>query len=215
MKLCSECGNDNPLESQFCLKCGTDLTSKLVSHQRVAKPISTKRKKPFLLVTAIILVIALFTGYQMVTKKYSEEVVVEQFITALAQKDKNALKELIVPTDSRIKINDESLESLLALIDKNPSLLQKIESSLLKETLTSGMFSVQQNGKEYGVIPKYAIDTTGYFLSIDALGDKTVIYLEGSEIGLIEKVGETNEFGPFLGGVYVVKGVGTAGNEKK
>ena len=53
----------------------------------------------------MILVIGVFTSYQMLSKKYSEEAVIEQFRVALTKKDKSMLKELIVPTDSRLKVN--------------------------------------------------------------------------------------------------------------
>ena len=77
----------------------------------------------------------------MLSKKYSEEVVIEQFKLALIKKDKAMLKELIVPTDSRLKVNDQSLDALFTLIDKEPSLIQEIESSLREEGLGNNLFS--------------------------------------------------------------------------
>ena len=79
---------------------------------------------PIVIALVAILFIGLFTGYQLLSKKYSEEAVIEQFKSALIKKDKDMLKELIVPADSRIKVNNQSLDALIALIDKEPSLIQ-------------------------------------------------------------------------------------------
>ena len=101
------------------------------------------KKKAILLALVAILVIGLFTSYQMLSKKYSEEVVNEQFKLALTKKDKAMLKELIVPTDSRLKVNDQSLDALFTLIDIEPSLIQEIESSLREEGLGNNLFFLQ------------------------------------------------------------------------
>jgi uncharacterized membrane protein YvbJ len=46
------------------------------------------KKTSVLLALVVILVIGLFTSYQMLSKKYSEEAVIEQFKLALTKKEK-------------------------------------------------------------------------------------------------------------------------------
>lgn len=154
---------------------------------------------------AIVVVIAAIVGYQSLAKKYNEEVVVDQFLKPLTSHDEDVLKELIVPKDSRIKITRDSLQSLFELMDKNPSLYQEIESSLNNESLTNDLFTVRQDGKVYGLFPKYVIDSTGYVIEVKTVGEQTKIFLNDSELGFIEKADESAEFGPFLPGNYRLK----------
>lgn len=150
----------------------------------------------------------------MLSKKYSEEVVIEQFKLALTKKDKAMLKELIVPTDSRLKVNDQSLDALFTLIDKEPSLIQEIESSLREEGLGNNLFFLREDGKHYGIFDRHIVDTTGYFITLEDAGEETTIYLNDSEISVLDGTEETREFGPFLAGSYTVKGIST-GNKKR
>lgn len=158
----------------------------------------------------VILICALYTGYRLLANKYSKEVVIDQFVTALHQKDKAQLKQVIIPSDSRIKVNDESLDALFALLDEQPSLIKDIETSLNNESLGSQTFFVNTNGKHFGIFNRYVIDTTGYYLDISSTEENTKVFLGTSEIGVIEEANGSQEFGPYLAGTYSVKGVGSS-----
>ncbi|HWL24670.1 MAG TPA: YARHG domain-containing protein [Ureibacillus sp.] len=173
------------------------------------------KKIPVLLALVAILVIGLFTSYQMLSKKYSEEAVIEQFKLALTKKDKVMLKELIVPTDSRLKVNDQSLDALFTLIDKEPSSIQEIESSLREEGLGNNLFFLREDGKHYGIFTRHVVDTTGYFITLEDAGEEMTVYLNNSEIGVLDGTEETREFGPFLAGSYTVKGVSTESKKRE
>ena len=192
------------------LKCGASFADqplrsayKEESNEKVHK--TRNRKTPIVIALVAILFIGLFTGYQLLSKKYSEEAVIEQFKSALIKKDKDMLKELIVPADSRIKVNNQSLDALIALIDKEPSLIQGIEDSLHEEELGNNLFSLREDGKHYGLFDRYVVDTLGYFITFNDPGVETTIYLNESEIGILDGSKETTEFGPFLAGTYNVK----------
>ncbi|MGG3449148.1 YARHG domain-containing protein [Domibacillus aminovorans] len=213
MSKCGVCGHASEAGQSFCSECGADL-SKKTSRKTGGKKTGSKMM-PLLLAFAAVIAIALFTGYQMMSKKYSEEAVVEQFTTALAEKDKSTLKNVIMPTDSRLKVNDQTLDALFALLDKNPSLLSEIERSLSNESLDSPLFTVKQEGKKYGIIHQHVIDTPGNFLTVESTGIKTVVTLNNSELGTIDAASESREFGPYLAGLYTVKGVSTTDSGKK
>ncbi|MGN1385559.1 MAG: YARHG domain-containing protein [Bacillus sp. (in: firmicutes)] len=182
-----------------------------MSNMESATRTQPSKKMPYIIIAiVVILIVALFTGYQLLAKKYSEEVVVDQFITALNQKDKTQLKQVIVPSDTRIKVNDESLDALFALLDEQPSLTKDIETSLNNESLGNQPFFVNTNGKHFGIFDRYVIDTTGYYLSVSSTEENTKIFLGNSEIGVIEEADGTKEFGPYLAGTYTVKGVGSS-----
>ena len=126
LKKCHQCGHLNREDSSFCPECWASFAEqplraayKEESNEKVHK--TDNRKTPIVIALVAILFIGLFTGYQLLSKKYSEKAVIEQFKSALIKKDKDMLKELIVPADSRLKVNNQSLDALIALIDKEPS----------------------------------------------------------------------------------------------
>ncbi|WP_338751812.1 YARHG domain-containing protein [Bacillus sp. FJAT-52991] len=212
MKVCKVCGHQSERDSAFCSECGASLkeqTDESTNREEIKFPKRKSQKnKMFIVFTlAVVLIIFLFTGYQMLSKKYSEEVVIDQFITALTQKDKQTLKTLIIPTDSRININEESLNALFALIDKEPSLIEDIKDSLHNDGLGNQPFYLRENGKHFGIFTNYVIDTPGYFIKVSSTGDNTTIHLNNSEIGVLDTAKDTKEFGPFLTGLYSIKGL--------
>lgn len=219
MKKCTSCDHLNGENQAFCSECGAALgeqPSRATNNGADdSKKNKTVRKKTPLLVALIaILMIGLFTGYQLLSKKYSEEAVIEQFKEALAKKDKTILKELIVPTDSRIKVNDQSLDALFALMDKEPSLIQDIENSLHNEGLGNDLFYLREDGNHYGIFNRYVVDTPGYFITLDDASKGTTVFLNDSEIGVLEETEDTQELGPFLAGSYKVKGTNKKGDKK-
>jgi membrane-associated protein TcaA len=210
MKKCHSCDHMNRENSSFCSECGASLANqpsrtayKEDRNEKVHK--RGNRKTPIVIALVSLVFIGLFTGYQLVSKKYSEEAVIEQFKSALIRKDKEKLKEIISPADTRLKVNNQSLDALFVLIDKNPSLIQEIENSLHEEELGNNLFSLREDGKHYGLFDRYVVDTLGYFITFNNPGVETTIYLNESEIGILDKSKETTEFGPFLAGIYNVK----------
>jgi membrane-associated protein TcaA len=219
MKKCDACDYMNDGDNAFCSECGASLVGQPSRSTNKGEDDSKKnktvrKKTPILLALVAILAIGLFTGYQLLSKKYSEEAVIEQFKSALTKKDKAMLKELIVPTDSRLKVNNQSLDALFALIDKEASLIQDIENSLREEGLGNNLFFLREDGKHYGIFDRHVVDTPGYFITLDDTSEETTVYLNDSEIGVLDGAEETKEFGPFLAGSYTVKGIHTTGNKK-
>ena len=172
MKKCHSCGYMNKDSNTFCSECGNPLTdqpsrSAIKGEENEKKNKMSRKKTPIVVALAAILVIGLLTGYQLLSKKYSEEAVIEQFNRLSYKKDKAILKEVIVPADSRLKVNNQSLDALFALLDKEPSLIQDIENSLNDEGLGNNLFSLREEGKHFGLFDRYVVDTPGYFIALD------------------------------------------------
>lgn len=200
MRKCPSCGNNNEENHSSCVHCGESL------QKRGGGNNSSRKNKSIIMIIAVIgIVIAAVIGYQTLTKKYSEEATVDQFLSALTDQDKDTMKKLIVPKDSRIKITSDSLQSLFELIEKSPSVYQDIENSLTKESLADEFFTVRQDGKVYGLFSKYVIDPIGYVIEIQTVGEETLITLNDSELGFISEAGESAEYGPFMSGIYQLK----------
>lgn len=189
-------------------------TNPTENNQRRKKKPAANKKSFVIAIIVIVLGIALFTGYQLLSKKYSAEAVQDQFTSALVAKDKASLKELIQPDDERMKINDKSMDALFALIDSEPSILQEITEGL-EDTFYDGIFSLQKDGKHYGIFDRYVIRAKGYFLLLsDTAENKTTFYLNDTEIGKLDGTEEYREVGPYLAGSYLVKAVNDTKGEQ-
>lgn len=222
MKTCPVCNEQMKSSLDFCTSCGASLkTSRSDRNKQDNQTVQqqpTKKRKPFILLTLLIaLLVTLFTSYQLLSKKYSEETVEEQFKTALLEKDKKSLTELIQPDDSRIHINDDSLNALLALIDNEPSIVDEMTEQLGNVGYNnSGLFSVKKDGKHYGIFDRYVIDTQGYFLLLSSTSsEETIFYLNDKEVGTLEQGEESKEIGPLLTGSYLVKATTNKDDEQE
>ncbi|MED3563810.1 TcaA second domain-containing protein, partial [Bacillus xiapuensis] len=219
MQNCHSCGFRNEEDKDICIQCGTVLVHQPTRGDRSGDGAKRnkirKTKLPFFMLIVVILVIGAFTTYQILSKKFSREAVIEQFKGALAKRDKAMLKELIIPGDTRLKVNNQSLDALFTLIDREPSIMQEIENSLLDEGLGNHLFFLREEGNQFGLFHRYVIDTPSYFISINHTGEETAVYVNESEIGILDGSEETKEFGPFLAGSYTVKGIQKTGKKSK
>lgn len=206
MTICSKCGHENTEDTTFCTNCGSRLV-----HSRTAEPKGRKKSmgKPVLIVALVLVLAAAFTGYKLMEKKYSSEAAAAQFIEALEEKNTPALKKLIQPTDSRIAVNDQSIQHLLALLDENPAFIQEIEQAFENEDQRAPFF-MNEAGRKYGLFKEYAVDANPYFLSVSVEGSNALLSIDGEKAGEAEK-DETVEKGPYLAGLYTVEGT----NEEK
>lgn len=212
MKTCHSCGCSNDENHSFCLECGVALDASSLGEEQGKGNIGGSRKltpkrTTTIVIVALVLVLAvgLLISYQTLAKKYSKEAVIDQFTAALINKDKEAVRELLVPADSRLKVNHQSIEALFALLDEEPSLIQDIENSLRDEKLGANMFFLRENGKHFGYFDRYVVDTLGYFITIGDPGVETTIFLNESEIGVLDGSENSLEIGPLLAGSYKVK----------
>ncbi|MFD1705974.1 YARHG domain-containing protein [Siminovitchia sediminis] len=210
MTNCKNCGHRNKSNAELCLKCGDPLQQSR-SHQAADSSRNKSGKlstaKIGILAGLIILVTVCFTGYQLLSKKYSEAAAADEFKQALIQRDKQTLKQIMVPQDTRMKINDQSLEALFLLIDKNPSLLEDIELSLENEALGDEIFFTRKNGTKFLFFDQYVIDTKSYYAVLKSSVGPSTVYLNDREIGVLESGEDKIEFGPLLLGSYTFKGV--------
>ncbi|ARK25385.1 hypothetical protein SporoP37_12440 [Sporosarcina sp. P37] len=199
MKKCLICNEVNTDDQETCTNCGTTFTLRRSYTKK-----QSLLKLPIYLLAAAVIVIIILTGYLILENKYGKEATTEQFISALIAQDKDTLQELIKPKDTRIAIDEESIQALLHLVKKNPSIVQVAENNLLKES-EDGMFSLRAAGKRFGLFPRYTINPAGYIMKVKSLGEETVLALHDAEIGYIKKRDETAEFGPFLAGIYPIQ----------
>ena len=198
MKKCMYCKEMNADGQAHCTNCGTSLASR-----RYAKKQSLLKTPIFPILLILLLITALITFYIM-KDKYGKEAITEQFVSALIDQDRKTLQELIVPKDNRIIVDEVSLQALLALVEKNPSIVQVVENNL-HENAEDSTFSIRATGKRFGFFPRYTINPAGYIVEVESIGEETVLSIHDSEMGYIKKSKEQAEFGPFMAGIYPIQ----------
>ncbi|PID22053.1 hypothetical protein CSV61_07520 [Sporosarcina sp. P3] len=206
MKKCPICNEMNTNQQEYCTHCKAFLASRYSNKKR------TFLKTPLYPILLIAIVLVATISYYTIENKYGRKAITEQFISALIEQDRDELHELIVPKDSRISIDGESIQALLTLIEKNPSLVQVVESHLQEQT-DEGMFSIRAVGKRFGFFPRYTINPAGYILKVKSIGDETVLSIHDTEMGYIKKSEEQAEFGPYMAGIYPIKMTTTIDDE--
>lgn len=211
MNRCDKCGKEHTKDTSFCLNCGSPLSNTGTPKRNTTRK---GKKKIGIVASLVVVLLVAIVGYQVLKQKYSESAVRDNFLTALSQKDESTLKELIIPSNAQMKITKGSLNALFDLVDQNPSAFQEIKDALSNDSLTNGLFTIQTKGKVYGVVPRYVIEPSEYLIEASAVGDNTMILVDDQELGYIEKSGDTNEYGPFLPGVYQLKTITMVGTEK-
>lgn len=222
MKSCPVCKEKMNEELNFCELCGASLENVQTDKQRrnnqqaPSQRTEPKKVKKFILsILIIVLLVASYTGYQLLEKKYSKEAVRAQFKTALSAKDMASLQELIQPDDSRMQINEDSLQALFALIDNEPSIVQEMTDQLDNYGYGTGLFTLAKEGKHYGIFDRYVISAEGYFLVLSNTSDeKTTFYLNDKEVGVLEAGEDYKEIGPLLAGSYLVKATSDENGEQ-
>lgn len=114
MKKCHSCGCSNDEKHSFCLECGASLAAAPSRAEQGKENVRGNRKYTgkrtttiMLLALVIVLAVGLLFSYQFLAKKYSKDAVIEEFTAALISKDKEMVKELLVPADSRLKFKGE------------------------------------------------------------------------------------------------------------
>lgn len=220
MNICTSCGHENEAGVTVCVSCDKRLEKREDEKERSKRMETVEKKstnsvKGFIFVTIIIILsIALFTAYQLLSKKYSAEVVIEQFESALAAKDEALLQDIIQPKDERLKIDEESLAALFTLLDSKPSILQEIIQDLNHFNI-AGTFTLETDGKHFGIFDRYIVSANTYFLQLsDDTDDEVVLYVNDREIGTLDELESSREFGPYLAGSYVVKAINHTAKEK-
>lgn len=206
MKKCPICNEMNTKQQEYCTNCKAFLASRYSNKKR------SLLKTLLSPIVLIVVVLVAITSYYLMENKYGRHAIAEQFISALIEQDQDALHELIVPKDSRISIDGESIQALLTLVEKNPSIVQVIENNLQEKT-DDGMFSIRVAGKRFGLFSRYTINPAGYILKVKSIGEETVLSIHDTEMGYIKKSKEQAEFGPYMAGIYPIKMTTTLNDE--
>lgn len=234
MKYCKKCGHEIKESNKFCEKCGTPVETTQPNVEKIQEKYEVKkeekpkkvvdektRKKRLILgILALIIIILGFTGYKVGESLTSPDKVVEQFISAISNKDTETIVKMLKSTDRRMEITKENIKPFMDYLDENPSYYDKLSNSLLEQSnkkvipaysqdenrnKDKNIISLKKKGKKYLIYDNYEIVMQPYFLKIGTNNGNTKIFINDEEVDKSVDDYYLKEFGPFVPGKYTVK----------
>ncbi|GGE80749.1 zinc ribbon domain-containing protein [Priestia taiwanensis] len=214
MSFCQECGNKMTEDVQFCQECGTKIEttqkeSEILTTEKVQRqPLSKKNK----IVLGIGLGVAILFGglYMLGSSYYSQEKVMERFMTAIQEEDTETIVDLAMTEDPNLKIDEDGIQPLLSYIKENPSYLNGLQQTFVYHTNGENLglseeIELVKDGKKFGIFDKYVFKLKPYYVEVTTNGKGTVVYNGEQEIATSDESEFSKELGPFLPGVYQFK----------
>lgn len=167
------------------------------------------------IVIAFILLAIGAAGYFIGNSLTQPSKVIANFKSDIAANNQAALAKLLYCDDSRLTINQKSLDPLMKYFKDNPDYLNKVVDGLNKQSLTlsnssipatnsKNMFQLLSVGKKYLLFPNYKINIKPAFITVKAGSKDVAILLDNKEIGKSNTDNFSKQFGPYLPGEYVL-----------
>ncbi|WP_316569187.1 TcaA 3rd/4th domain-containing protein [Neobacillus sp. YIM B06451] len=230
MKYCKECGASLSAETRFCKECGTPSAAAATNNpektapQQPSKPMNPKTKK-FIIAGAVCG--ALFFGaFKTGEAMTSKERKIEKFETALIDKDKDELADLLVSTDKKLKIDAKSLNGLVKYLDDNPDSVSTFIQTLkdqaayydkvksdsesadqyIKDTMPRGLFNLEK-GKGSFLFDDYNITIKPTYVTLSTNYEDTVLKVNGKKVATADSPNYSKMVGPYVPGVYTVEAI--------
>ncbi len=127
---CSECGAKNPDGASFCDQCGAKLEAtqtvknepKKEEKAEPKKQIAITKKQKALIILALIVLVALFVVYQVISSQTSPAKLVNKYMDAVQRRDYHTLYELAEFSDDNAFITEEAFSKVLEENLKNLSI---------------------------------------------------------------------------------------------
>lgn len=232
MRFCTECGHSLTEEAIFCPECGTKVenneTSSTPEEQKTTnttpakppapkKPMTKKQKLSIIAIAAV--AVFLFALYQIGNSLTSIDRVLTNFEEAVHEGDAKQLADLLVASDARLEINEETVEPFLRYIDENPSYIGNIMDELRsQESYIStseesdvefgygyGPIRLIKDGKTAFLFDRYKLEVKAEFIEFHSGFPGTVVSLNGEEVGTVTN--DYFEYGPLMPGIHKVEAV--------
>ncbi len=153
-------------------------------------------------------------------KSLSKEDLVENFIESVRTRDENQVLELLEPGSPDLKVDEGGILAFFNYLDENPSYLDTIELELEDQS----KFYDQNKNKDIGdrfeniVLRKkngdYYLEVKPYYFKLEVPMEGVEIYLEDKKLDISDRDNYTREFGPYMPGIYTLKGKLTSSGDE-
>ncbi|MCD5324185.1 MULTISPECIES: protein kinase domain-containing protein [Pontibacillus] len=183
-----------------------------------------KQTKKWSLITASVLLVGavLFGTYTYTAAKYNKDATIEQFEQAIIEEDKETLKDLLVSEDQRLKIRDQEINVFLDYLEHDPTYMDDLISGLedltdqqislsnaakasSKEPRKDLPFTFVKGDKKYVVIDTFKLQVSPKYITVHANLANTKILLNDKEVANTPSENYSQDFGPFMPGLYSVE----------
>jgi uncharacterized membrane protein YvbJ len=244
MKFCKECGHELNREATFCTDCGTPVSkpssqggaapnqsASNVTGKPIENPLKKMTKKQKLITSIVAgIIVIFFIMFQVGSSLTSKETAIEKLETAIVNKDKKELANLIVSSDSRLKIDEKNVEGFLKYINDNPKYMSDLLEDLKKQAIlidskkqdensikangelfeeeyyeSNQLLSLKQTGKSALVFDRYRFEIKPFFINVRTNYKGAKIYLNDKKIATTDSNDYVKEFGPYIPGTYSLK----------
>lgn len=227
MQFCNECGASLTQDAIFCKECGTPVVAKAQStlpanSPKPSQPMNPKTKK--LLIAGVVCLGVLFGGYKIGESLTDKDRKIEKLQTALIEKDSDAIANILVSTDKKLKVDKDSLKGLMKYLDKNPDVAEDVVATLkeqsmyydtvkssskisqehMEENVDTGLFNLRKTGKTL-FYDKYEIMIKPVYISLYTNYQDTVLKVNGKKVATSDTVDYDKTVGPYLPGIYSVE----------
>ncbi|MGL4774000.1 MAG: TcaA second domain-containing protein [Clostridium sp.] len=183
--------------------------------------IRVTKKQIIALSSVLIIVTLLIVGVVVFRSFNSPDKVIDSFKTAIAKEDYNALKEIVITSDERIEINEETLKPFLQSFSKKPSLISQITTDLnndasKEEAIKTDLTKGNQNARlvklfkkdRFLIGPKYYVMIQPVYANVNVKQSDVSIFLDDKKMTTTNKEDGKYEIGPFLPGEYTITAEG-------
>ncbi|WNB92520.1 TcaA 3rd/4th domain-containing protein [Bacillus sp. NEB1478] len=231
MDFCTNCGSPLQKDTQFCNECGTEITStesnkmiqQTTKNEYKKAPLAKKKKR--LLIAAGIGAAVLLGAYKTGDVLTDKDRLIDNFETALNEKDSEEIADLLTSNDKKLKIDDISVKGFVKYIDENPEEVENIISLLRKQSeyeeqkvaktndffdefaedyLNDNVVTLEKNGK-FLFYDNYELNINSVYLTVGTNYKNTTLYLNDKKVGKSNKPDYEKKIGPFLPGIYTLE----------
>jgi uncharacterized membrane protein YvbJ len=247
MKFCKECGHKIKNDVEFCSECGTSVFNTTSQNntnrptqlntqtrpliKQLENPIKKMTRKQKIIISIVAgIAVLFFFFFQIGSNVTSKETAIKNLESAIIEKDNELLANLIVSSDPRITVDEESVKSFLRFIDENPSYLSELMEEIdrqsrmldvknksknvktasleiydLLDDENGALLTLKKFGKTALLFNKYRFEIKPFFISIRTNYEGANIYLNDEEIATSDSREYYKEFGPLFPGIYNVR----------
>lgn len=238
---CEKCGHLIKDNDKFCEKCGAPSpvskaeakpsTPKLAAAPKPKKEVDekTQKQRKILAIIALVILVLGFGAYKVGESMTSRERIIDNFISAIAEKDPVEIAKFIKPSGPGMEVNEGTLKPLIDYMDENPSYLHKLTESIREQSENFGkstdndkkdrpamsknedsnIISLKKKGKKFLLYDNYQLEIKPFFIKVSTNYKDAVIFLNGKQVDVSDSENFTKEIGPLLPGLYTLKSVYT------
>ncbi|MCK0470234.1 zinc ribbon domain-containing protein [Halalkalibacter sp. APA_J-10(15)] len=225
MTFCKECGTQLNEGAVFCGECGTSVqpNNEATSNVQATESKSSfsfqsfSKKQKMIGGTILAAIILLFIGYQAGASLTNQHKIVENFKSAVLSEDTSRVMSLLYTNDSRMTIDEASVDSLITYLNNNPSyydfLMDQLESKADFYDQNhpddfyyedSSIFTLEQVGRTAFLFDRYRIQVMPFYFTLSTNYEDAIITLNGEELMVSFNEDFEQEFGPYMPGIYEV-----------